>query len=332
MRKLYLFCHGAEIARDTDIYAVRPSSVLLRVLVWPEPLYFPDGVIIPLALAGLVVLWPQRRRLAIPLAYLATQAIFIPLFFVSARHRVPAIPFFVLLAAAGAPELVRRVRALSAIRRAAVVLAFALLVVALNWPTWETRFSLAGERELFRGKALYARGELAASAAAMRRATELAPDDTRAWFELGNTYDAMGRLPDAAAAWSRAADLDPWDSRPRRREAMARSRIGDVDGAIRALETLIATGAREPKHYAPDHVNLAVAYVRRGDQDRAIQHLRAASVDPDYLRGALPKLTGPLVSSPDVHAPAFFEALAEVARAAGLPELADAAAARARAP
>ena len=313
LRKEYLFFHGAEIARDSDIYAARGSSLLLAVLVWPQPFDFPDGLLIPLALVGIALLWPLRRRLAVPLAYLAVQAVFIPVFFVSARHRVPAMPLFVLFAVAGAPLLWRR--------RVIAGAALAVLVVALNWPTWETRFSLAGEHELFRGKALATRGDRLAAAAAMKRATELAPDDTRAWFELGNADDALGRPLEAADAWARAAELDPWDSRPRRREAVARSRMGDVDGAIRALETLIATGGREPAHYAPDHLNLAVTLVHRGETERAIEHLRAAAVDPDYLRGALPRMAGPLLAAPDIP-PAFFRALADVARTAGLPELA----------
>ncbi|HSN29663.1 MAG TPA: glycosyltransferase family 39 protein [Kofleriaceae bacterium] len=321
-RKLYLFFHGAEIARDSDVYAVRDSSLLLRVLVWPPPLDFPDGILIPLALLGIVALWPHRRRLAVPLAYLGVQAVFIPIFFVSARHRVPALPFFVLFAVAGAPELWKR--------RLPAGIALAGLLVVLNIPTWETRFSLAGEHELFRGKALLDRGDRLGAAQAMKRATELAPDDTRCWFELGNADDALGRPLEAAAAWERAAQLDPWDSRARRREAVALSRIGDIDGAIRALETLIATGGREPAHYAPDHLNLAVTYAHRGQPDRAIEHLRAAAVDPSYLRGALPRIAGPLLAASDVQSPAFFQALADVARTAGLPDLAVQAEARAQ--
>ncbi len=323
LRKVYLFFHGAEISRDSDVYAVRSSSTLMRVLIWPEPLDFPDGLLIPLALAGAIALWPQRRRLALPLTFLGVQAIFIPLFFVSARHRVPSIPFFVLFAVGGAPHAVRRLAAAAPVRRVAAAVAFIALVAALNWPTWETRFSLAGERELFRGTALQAREELAGAAAAFRRAADLSPDDPRSWFELGNTLDAMGNVPEAVTAWSHAADLDPWDSRARRREAVGRSRMGDVDGAIRALEALIATGAREPKHYAPDHLNLAFTLLRRGELDRATQHLRAASVDPAFVRGALPRLAEPILGSDTLRSPGFFHQLAETARAAGLAELAD---------
>ena len=330
VRKLYLFCHGAEIARDADVYAAREDSTLLALLVWPGPLHFPDGLLIPLALVGIIGLWPDRRRLFVPLAFLALQAVFVALFFVTARYRVPSLPIFALLAAAGVPQLVRRIAALSSPARRNWAIAsaslFVALVVVCNWPTRETRFSLAAEREMFRGLAYQQRGDLVGASAAFARATQLDPTHATSWFELGNTYDAMRRLPDAAEAWSRAAALDTWDSRPRRREAVARSRMGDVDGAIRAIEALIATAAREPEHYAPDHLNLSITYARRDEIERATQHLRAASANPDYLRGALPRMAAPLFEPDGVRSAAFFRELAEVSRAAELPELAAAAA------
>jgi tetratricopeptide (TPR) repeat protein len=313
LRKLYLFVHGAEIARDTDIYAVRHDSRLLAVLVSPGPLHVPDGLLIPLALVGLVALWPERRRLAVPLGFLAVQAVVVSAFFVSARYRLPSIPLFALLAAAGVPRLVQRIPA-----RPLWIAATCTLVVAIgivfNLPAWETRYSLAAEREMFRGLAYASRNEPRAAAGAFARATELDPGSAASWFELGNTYDAMANPAQAIDAWAHAAQLDPWDSRARRREAVARSRLGDLDGAIRALETLIATAAREPAHYAPDHLNLAFTLVRRGEPDRAIAHLRAAAIDPDYLRGALPRM---MAGSGDIHSAAFLDAVAQVTREIG---------------
>ena len=92
---------------------------------------------------------------------------------------------------------------------------------------------------------------------------------------------------------------------------------------------MIATGAREPAHYAPDHLNLAITLARRGpaDESRAIEHLHAAAVDPGYLRGALPKLAGPALD--DIHSPAFLHELAATARSVGLADLAQAADAQA---
>jgi len=48
-RKTYLFVHGAEIPRDTDIYAAR--SGVLAALIAPRPLDLPDGLLVPIGLA-----------------------------------------------------------------------------------------------------------------------------------------------------------------------------------------------------------------------------------------------------------------------------------------
>ncbi len=49
-RKLYLYFNGGEIPRDGDLYSARSESPLLSLLVWRRPLFFPDGIVIPLAL------------------------------------------------------------------------------------------------------------------------------------------------------------------------------------------------------------------------------------------------------------------------------------------
>ena len=46
----------------------------------------------------------------------------------------------------------------------------------------------------------------------LRRVSELAPDDAKAWRHLGDALAAEGRLPEAEQAWTRALELRPGDS------------------------------------------------------------------------------------------------------------------------
>jgi len=296
LHKLYLFCHGAEIPRDTDLYAARRDSLVIAALVWPGPLYCPDGLLIPAALLGIAALWGERRRLVLPLALLATLAVVTAAFFVTSRHRAPALPLFALFAAAGAPLALRRWRHYAAI--AAVV-----LVVALDVPTWESELSYAGELDFYRGLAATKQHDMRGARAAFRRATAGNPHDARAWFELGNILD--GR--DAAEAWVRASQTDPWDLRPSRRAAQAFVRLGDLDSAIAVLQASIAAHARPESDYAPDLLNLA--FMRR-----SIDDLRAAArADIDYVRATLPRMAEALHQDPNVD-PAFVSAVEEMSR------------------
>lgn len=264
-RKTYLFVHGAEIPRDTDIYAAR--SGVLAALIAPRPIDLPDALLVPIGLLGIVALWRERRRLAAPLGLLATIALTTIVFFVSSRHRAPALPLFALFAAAGVFRIAQWPRRSRLIALAATV-AFAVIT---NIPTWETSLSFAGEAELYRGLAAT---DPVTARAAFTRATELAPDDPRAWFELGNRLEGNA----AIAAWQHAAELDPTDPTARRRAVEALVRVGNLDGAIGALRT-------SPTLQASDHMNLAFMLAQRGRTDEAIVELHAArAADERYVR------------------------------------------------
>ncbi len=290
LRKAYLFFHAAEVPRDTDVYAARETSMVLAALVWPGPIWFPGVVLIPLALVGMGSCWGERRRLFLLYAFLAVQAAVLTLFFVSARHRVPALGAFALFAAAGAVETARRWRASSGRRRGAMVALGAALAAALSPPLWETRLSLAGEYDFYRGLAHLEAGDMAAAIRSLRGSTRKNPNDPRAWRELGNLLAETAGEAEAVSSWRRAAALDPWDDRPARRAADVLARR-DPDAAIAVLRDFIDAGLRDPAHYAADRLRLALLYLDRRRYREAIDQIDAAArAHPDYCRTHLPGL------------------------------------------
>jgi tetratricopeptide (TPR) repeat protein len=220
-RKLYLFCNGAEIPRDTDILAAREGSRVLAVLVRPPPVPLPNGLLIPLGLLGAALWFGDRRRLAVPYLFLAVQMLVIAAFFVTSRHRAPALPLFALFAVAGGAVLWQRLRAGPLRTRFGLLAVLAALLVVCNLPTREAAVSYAGERDFYRGLAYRGRGEPGAATAAFRRAVAREPTDARAWLELGDALAASGRSGEALEPWRRAAALDPADGRAARRLAAA---------------------------------------------------------------------------------------------------------------
>jgi len=291
-RKLYLFCHGAEVPRDTSIYDARTPFVLVS----PRPLDLPDGLLIPAALLGIAALWRDRRRLAAPLLLLATNAASGVVFFVASRHRAPAVPLFALFAAAGAAPLAAWMR-----RRPAMVAVAVVLVVALAIPTKETSLSYPGEADFYRGLAALHDRDPGAARGWFTAATEADPHDARAWFELANLADGE----DAIAALRHAAADDPWDTRASRRLAQLLVHRGDLTGAIAVLEASIAAHARDDAHYAPDHLNLAFMLAEQHDTHRALEHFDAARrADPAYVQATAPRM----LQAPGLD-PAFVEAV-----------------------
>ena len=272
LRKVWLYFHASEIPRDADIYAVRADSRVLRALVGPRPFWFPDGLLMPLALIGIAKSVRERARLFVPLSFVVTQALSVALFFVSERYRVPAVPILALFAVVGF---------VAVIKSRALIGATLALAVLCALPTREVKMVFAAEREFFRGLSYRGQHDTPRAIEAERD-----PADFRPWFELGASLDSIGRPSEAADAWLQAGALQPQNPRPLRMAAAARLRAGDRQGAIRVLETIIRAGV--PSR-AIDHFELASIYATAGESEAALTHLRAAKdVDPGYFRATLP--------------------------------------------
>jgi tetratricopeptide (TPR) repeat protein len=281
LRKLYLFVDGPEIPRDTDLYAMQVDSTLLRWLVSRGPPWLPDGLLVPLALVGAALCWPARRKLLPAYAFVALQALVVAAFFVTSRYRVPSLPVLAMFASAG----VARVASASRRDRAIAAGGFAFLALVLNVPSHESSVSFAAELDFYRGVALQRHLRQPAQAIVyFQRSTSENPADARAWFELGNSLDAVGRSDDALEAWRRAGEADPWDARARKRMSVVLTKRGDLDGAIAALEASVGSRTHPDAFYASDHLNLALLYAKRGLDVRAIGELGAAqAADPSWF-------------------------------------------------
>jgi 4-amino-4-deoxy-L-arabinose transferase-like glycosyltransferase len=318
LRKLYLFFNGAEIPRDSDVYAARADSPVMRLLLTPPPICLPDALILPLALVGLAFV--ERRHWPV-VALFVVQVLFISAFFVSARHRAPMLPIACVLAAIAAASLSEKAG------RAALIGVVLGGIALASLPLWETKLSLAGELWFSRGVAeWFQKHDPAAAAADYQKAIEVDPTDPRAWFELGNVDEQLGKIPDAVAAWTHAAELDPWDVRPRRRAAFALINAGDPAGAAKQLEANIMSKARPERDYAHEHFGVGVIEARAGHYPTALERLgRAAALDRGYFRanatGWLPKLREEH-GSPD---PSFWRGMADLLQANEEPQAAAAA-------
>ncbi len=101
IRKTYLWFNGYEVSNDRDLYFFKRYTFLNYLLFNTPILKFPFGVLLPLALTG-IYLTRKRWRLLLPvyLFLIAYPLSFIP-FFITARYRLPVIPFYFLFAVAG---------------------------------------------------------------------------------------------------------------------------------------------------------------------------------------------------------------------------------------
>ena len=97
-KKLVGFWHGVEWMNSRDDYVSRLFSWLAALLLWLKPLYFPFGLLGPLALGGAIHAWRKRPAARLAIMYVIIYWVVAAAFFVTGRFRLPIIPACAVLA------------------------------------------------------------------------------------------------------------------------------------------------------------------------------------------------------------------------------------------
>jgi tetratricopeptide (TPR) repeat protein len=250
------------------------------------------GILVPLALFGVIVTWPMRARIwilyAMTLAYAASVAVF----YVFARYRYPLVPPLILFAAAGvagAREYVSRARlhpARGRPGRTRPTLAFAAvagIAVFCNWPILSTTVMRA-VTETNVGSALQSEGRFDEAIEHYHRAMAFAPEFPPAYNNLATTLRAKGQIPEAIAAYQQALRVRPDFPDAQYNLANALLQAGRPAEAIDhfriALQTIPAS--------VDVHNNLGIALMNQGQVDEATAEFHAAlALDPDSVQSHL---------------------------------------------
>ena len=200
-RKFYLFWHGDEIPRNLDPYFARQYSSVLQLLLWKRGLAFPFGLVAPLALLGIACYLIDRSRRnpegILVLLFAATYTLSVVLFFVSGRHRLPAVPCLLLFAAYGIIQLAQ----LRQQRLVAGAGALVLLLIAANVGAGAEDPGRASFEHYSLGAVYENKGMKVNALQHYRRAVELDPSYERALLGLANMYGMQQRYDEVADTW-----------------------------------------------------------------------------------------------------------------------------------
>lgn len=212
-RKTRLFFHGREEPRNMDLYTMRDHSRLLKILVWPGPLcFFPFGVIIPLALLGMVIVWLKKewgQRLVV--MFILSYSFSVIVFFPTARYRAPVVPLLIIMAVMAVEWLIVQIRARA--WRPAVLALVGMAIVfwgansSVASPTARIRYDAELENAI--GAALEIRGDHRSALGHFQRATGLDPTLAEALFNIGVIWQRQGRSAEAETQYREALRWRP---------------------------------------------------------------------------------------------------------------------------
>ena len=232
-RKFVLLWNATETVDTESQETYAEWSLPLRVGGWIG--HF--GILMPLALFGGLVAWPDRRRLSVLYALTAAYAASVLVFYVFARYRFPLVPLLMLFAARGLVALPDFARNGATRQKAIAISSVAAAVIFSNWPVL--------------------------SAATMQAVTE---------NNLAVALQAEGRFDDAAEHYQRAMTLSPGYAPAYNNLATALRAKGDVERAIATYEHLLTV---QPD-YPDAHYNLGNALMDQHRTDEAIAHFNIA--------------------------------------------------------
>lgn len=269
VRKAGLLLDRQELPSNTNYeFCRRFSAVLSAPLVG-------YGMVAPLALTGLYLLWIRRdRRSRTMVLYVLSYAASVLLLFVSDRYRFPVVPFLAVGAGWGAVVLWDGARRPD--RRAGLLTPGAILlvsIIAVNAGTvmgsekYSTDYSNLGN-------VLEKEGRKTEALEAYIKAVELAPDNAPAIYNLANAYDERGDLGSAAKFYRLALEKDPRYVDALYNLALILRKQGDLDGAERAYKDILAINpAYDRAQYSLGNVQLQKGrpQAARGHYERAVQ-------------------------------------------------------------
>jgi tetratricopeptide (TPR) repeat protein len=272
-RKWLLVFNATELADAEDPYTYADYSPLLSALL---PV-FHFGVLVPLAVFGVVLTWNDLRKTWLVLALLLGYAASVALFYVLSRYRYPLTPMLVIYAAAGliAGWQLLRARSFAPMARAAIIAG--LVAVAANWPL-APKESVRAWTEYNVGVYLQSQQQDNEKARPhFEKALLLNPNFAEAHNNLGVILTEEGKIDEALDHYTEAVRHRPDYADAQFNLAVILSAKGRLDEAVPHFKNAIELMPGD----AEAHTRLGNVLVRLGRTAEAIEHFREAlRIDP----------------------------------------------------
>jgi tetratricopeptide (TPR) repeat protein len=201
-RKIVLLVNRTEMLDTESQESHAEYSWILRVGGW----FGHFGIVVPLAIVGFVLAWPDRRRLAILYVMTALYAASVLMFYVFARYRLPLVPLLLLFAAEALSALPSWFAETTTRQKAILATAAAAVAVLTNWPVLSKPLMMA-ITETNLATALQTEGRTGEAIVHYRKAIALRADYAPAYNNLGVLQRAAGRVDEAIATYQQALAL-----------------------------------------------------------------------------------------------------------------------------
>jgi tetratricopeptide (TPR) repeat protein len=273
------FLSSRETPRNLDIYIFRKWSSLLKIGLWKWGKFgFPFGLLLPLAVIGLIFNW---RKVRAPVwLFLILYPASIILVFVASRYRIPIIPLMTVFAAAGCTTIWRFFQSRNWAKLTAALLIILTIAISSSLAGPFCTEQLNYEPELYYGlgDSLSKQGRTAEAIDVYSMAVTLRNDYVDAHHNLALLLVNTGRFEDAIEHYRIALKLDPNDADLCENLGMALSKQGKVNDAIDYYRKAIEIAPDKATVYD----NLGTAFFKLNRLPEALQcYSKAIELNPN---------------------------------------------------
>jgi tetratricopeptide (TPR) repeat protein len=269
LKKIYLFFGGFEISNNKDIYFITKYSSLLRILIWRFGIFFPFGVLSPLALVGMIFLHRDWKKLFLIYGFIVSYIFSIVIFFVCSRFRMPVIPFLIMFASAGLFCLIKQAKEKNVKILLPMITLFLTLLLLLNIDFFYASQYDKERTHYFLGLIYQNKGKLEIARNEYEKAIKINPNFADAYNNLGNLYIEMKEFENASIVLKKAIKINPNFAIPHNNLGKIYLEKGEFDKAEKAFEKAISI----TPNLSVAHYNLGLTYIARLEYKKAVDEL-----------------------------------------------------------
>ena len=312
VKKIYLFCNSFEISNNQSVEAFREYSFLMRLPILNY------GLILALATLGIILSLKKKRTWLISL-FIISYAFSIIIFFVTARYRMPIVPFLIIFSSYTIYWIIDKIRRRDFRNAALVSIIFIVIFTMCNLDLYGSRIVNKSLIHVSLGNRYFEKGDFNEAIGEYNKALKYNPKNVDALNASGNTYMMLGDRAEATNLYRKSLSIAP-SMDAQCKMGIIHSMQGAVDSAQYYFNTAIARDSTNPepyyylgmhhanyrihdkaiyylelalKHYPEPqykrniHYNLGKLYFEIGNPDKAKQHLFEAGVNYKDVRQIL---------------------------------------------
>jgi Tfp pilus assembly protein PilF/4-amino-4-deoxy-L-arabinose transferase-like glycosyltransferase len=272
VKKCALFWRKEELPLNID-YALSKAFIPLFILP-----FISFGMVAPFALLGIILSFKKWNDILPVILFIVSYMLSVTIFFVTARYRIPIVPFLIIFASYALYYVVERVRAKDT---RGIIISGALLILLFTGINKDlNRFTLTPPAKHYSnlGMVYHRQGKLDEAVSALKKSLSIDPYGVEAHYNLGNVYFARGLFNQAINEYKEALKINPDFAEAYNNLGMVYGKQELLDEAISQFTNVLTA---DPD-FADAYYNRGTAYGKKGLLDEAIADLKKSlSINPE---------------------------------------------------